>query len=183
VSVIRILTAAQRINPWRVVLFSLLKKPKRLIETDKIISSCIRKLIIHRLENDPHTKSELISRGGEPELNKEIVETLSSETLSSTMEYYIIYLIAVFVRLNKMSGKNYSYKDIVYTIDQQLPKPSGHIPVEMWSPENYSEYIKFRLTIDFDGSSYPMFVIDDLYEDTYATLKYLLPYYDEPFRY
>lgn len=157
---------------------SLFRKPKRLFEVSDAIFNCVKMLLVYRMKNDKISQAQLIANGGDPEFLEEVLDTLSQDQLSSTKEYYIIYLIAIFITLQRKAGKQFSYKDIVYTIDQKLPKPQGHMPVEMWAPDNYPEYIKFRLTIDFDDSLYPNFVIDDLYEEIYSYLSENF-YYDK----
>ena len=151
-------------------MFSFLKKPKKLYEVSDSITDCTKKLLIYRMKKDSIIRDKLIANGGNPEAVEETIDALNPKELSSTTEYYIVYLIAIFIKLQRKSEGQYSYQDIVYTIDQRLPKPKGHIPVQMWSPKDYSEYVKYRLTIDFGDSLYPRFVIDDLFKDIYSDL-------------
>lgn len=162
-------------------MISFFRKPKRLFQVSDAIFHCVKMLLLYRMKNHEISQAQLIANGADPDFFEEVLDTLNQDQLSSSKEYYIIYLIAVFITLQRKAGKQFSYKDIVYTVDQKLPKPEGHIPVEMWAPDNYPEYIKFRLTIDFDDSLYPNFVIDDLYEGIFLYLSENF-YYDKPFQ-
>ena len=52
-----------------------------------------------------------------------------------------------------------------------MPKPKGYIPVEMWAPKNFADYILYRLSIDYDlPYPYPSFVIDDKLDEIIAIL-------------
>lgn len=152
-------------------MFSLFRKPKRLFEVSDAIFHCVKMMLVYRIKNDKVFQAQLIANGGHPEFIEKAFSSLSQDDLSSTKEYYIIYLIAIFITLQREAGKQFSYKDVVYNIDQKLPKPHGHRPVEKWAPKNYPEYIMFRLTIDFDDPQYPNFVMDDLYEEIYSYLS------------
>jgi hypothetical protein len=152
-------------------MISLFRKPKRLFEVSDAIFYCVKMMLVYRAKKDKAFRAELMTNGGHPEFFEEALNALSQDQLASTKEYYIIYLIVIFIRMQRKAGKQFSYKDIVYTIDQRLPKRRGHIPVEMWAPKNYSEYIMYRLTVDFEDRMYPAFIIDNLYDEIYSYLN------------
>gem|GEM_PF-3972852 len=164
-------------------MFSLFrKKTKRLFEVSNAICACVRMLLVYRIKNDNFYRAQLQVGGidpGDEDFEKDL-DMLSPEQLSSSEEYYIIYLIVLFITLERKAGERFSYQDIVYTIDQQLPKPQGYVPVEKWAPENYAKYIKFRLAIDCPDAHYPNFAVDDLYEKAYSYLSDNFDY-DGPF--
>ena len=152
-------------------MFSLFRKKKRSFQLNDTVSKCVKKLLIYRMKNDDILRDQIIENVADIESVEDTVGSLSSEQLSTTTEFYIVYLIAIYADLLLKAGNQFSYKDIVYTIDQNLPKPKGHIPVQMWSPENYPEYIKYRLTIDYSNSAYPMFLIDNMFEEIFSCLS------------
>ena len=146
------------------------KKKTRFVVTQPIYE-CIIKLIVYRMKNDPIARAEFIANGGNIEKIHESIDPLSIEFCKKTTECYIVNLVANYCNLKRLAGENYGYKDIVYTIDQNLPKPKGYIPVEKWAPENFAEYIIYRLSIDLDlAYPYPPFVIDDKLDEIIATL-------------
>ena len=153
-------------------MFSWIKKSKNSSDGSNAIFHCVKMLLIYRLKRDKVFQSKLIANNGHPEIFEVALNNISQHDLSSTAEYYVVYLIAIFITIQRIhAGKQCSLKDIIYTIDQNLPKPRGYVPVEMWSPANYSEYIMFRLSIDMEEKLYPKFVIDDLYEKICSHLK------------
>jgi hypothetical protein len=146
-------------------------RPKRLYQVSDAIFHCVKMLIVYRMKNDEAFKSQLIANGGNPKYIESEVDKVSEKNLSLSIEYYIIFLMAMFITLQRKDGKRSSFKDIVCKIDKELPTPSEYIPIETWMLKNYREYVAYRLKIDFVGRPYPNFVIDDLYDEIYSYLS------------
>ncbi len=148
------------------------RKPKEFLIT-KPISNCIRSLLAYRIRKDTVFRSELIANGVHLEHSDDIVTNFSIEQLRNTPECYIVYLIAQYCNLERLADDNYNYKDVLYTIDQGLPKPKGYLPVELWSPHSLLDYILYRIHIDYDPH-YPSFVIRDKLDETKSFLTQYL---------
>lgn len=161
-------------------MLSLFGGPKRLYKVSDAIFHCVKMLMVYRMKNDEAFKSQLIASGGNPKYIENAVDKVSEKNLSLSKEYYIIFLIAMFITLQRKDGKQFSFTDIVNKIDVELPTPSGYIPIETWMPKNYREYVAYRLKIDFASQPYPNFVIDDLYDEIYSYLSENF-HYDKPF--
>ena len=145
--------------------------PKRLYKVSDAIFHCVKMLMVYRMKNDEAFKSQLIANGGNLKYIENAVDNVSEKDLSLSKEYYIIFLMAMFITLQRKDGKQSSFKDIIYEIDVELPTPNNYIPIETWMPKNSREYVAYRLKIDFASQPYPIFVIDDLYDEIYSYLS------------
>lgn len=88
----------------------------------------------------------------------EMARSAPLHVLKNTVEYHIVYIVTGYSRLLTKAGDRYTWKDVLYTIDVDLPKPRGHIPVHMWAPDGLYEYLAYRVSIDFSGELYPFHI-------------------------
>lgn len=116
-----------------------------IIVTEEILY-LIRNLFTWHLQNDITLRTLM----QDPD---QISSAYPLNTLIKYADHDIVMLLAMYARIS-VRTPGYSYRDILYNMDQILPKRRGHIPVEMWSPENVFEYIGYRLTIDRPGELY-----------------------------
>jgi len=146
-----------------------------IIVTEEILH-LIRNLFYWRLQNDiPLRTSMQISNLGLDIMQDadHIASACPLDTLTKFADYHIVMLLAMYARIS-VNTPGFSYRDVLYNMDQLLPKRRGHIPVEMWSPKNVFEYIGYRLTIDCPGELYPF---SNAQEILSWTLDELVKYY------
>lgn len=148
---------------------------KPIIVTEKI-QSLIRNLFYWRLQNDIWLKTSIQVNNHGLDVKQDAYHTASVcplETLAKFADYHIIILLAIYARMS-VNTPGFNYRDILYNMDQLLPKPRGHIPVEMWSPDNVFKYIAYRLTIDRPEEPYPFLNAQEVLS---LTLDELVSYY------
>ena len=117
----------------------------------------IRNLFSWHLKNDIALRTSMQVNNSDLDVMQDadhIASECSLDTLAQFADHHIVMLLAMYARMSVITP-GFNYRDILYNMDQLLPKHRGHIPVEMWSPENVFDYIGYRLTLDRPGELYP----------------------------
>ena len=131
---------------------------------DRFMENWLRHLFAYRLDNDHVLKAKLLAEGVDLEDGTqdpyEMARIAPMHVLKKTVEYHIVYIVAYYSRLLAKAGNKYTWKDVLYTIDVDLPKPRGHISVHMWAPDGLYEYLAYRVSIDFPGELYPFHIME-----------------------
>jgi len=131
---------------------------------DRFMENWLRHLFAYRLDNDHVLKTKLLAEGVDLEDGTqdpyEMARVAPMHVLKNTVEYHIVYIITHYSRLLAKAGNKYTWKDVLHTIDVDLPKPRGHIPVHMWAPDGLYEYLAYRVSIDFPGELYPFHIME-----------------------
>lgn len=146
-----------------------------IIVTEEILY-LIRNLFYWRLQNDIALRTSMqVSNPGLDVMQDadHIASACPLNTLADFADHHIVMLLAMYARMS-VNTPGFNYRDILYNMDQLLPKRRGYIPVEMWSPENVFDYIGYRLTIDRPGELYPISNARAILE---LTLDELVNYY------
>jgi hypothetical protein len=141
------------------------------------IDRLVRALFFWRLQND-YPLWALISASS-PDLNRDadaegIAAGCDRETLYKMPEFRIVCLLAMYARARVRMPETFTYRDILYNLDQIGPKRAGHIPVETWGPKDIFEYVAYAIKLEQPDDTFPFFKANDVLK---AILEELMNYY------